>query len=294
MDESLLIGTGPASEGGEIIDVTAESFQAEVLERSQSQVVMVDFWADWCGPCQSLTPILEKLATEFAGAVVLAKVDADQEQALAGHFGIRSLPTVLIVHQGQIVDHFMGAQPESTIREMLSRHTGPGAEAPPEPPPIETNTKLDVEALQQAVAAEPDNHQLKMQLAVALAQSGQGEEATKQFESLPESERESDQGIAAEGQLELWRALMTESSLEQLSALVQAEPENLAALHDLGVLCVLAGEYETGFEQLLAALRLDREFEDQLPRKSLISAFKVVTDKKLVSAVRRKMSAVLF
>lgn len=294
MDDSLLLGAASASEGGEIIDVTAETFQAEVLDRSQSQVVMVDFWADWCGPCQSLTPILEKLTGEFAGAVVLAKVNADQEQALAGHFGIRSLPTVLIVHQGQIVDHFMGAQPESTIREMLSRHSGQAPGGAPETPPIEPSVTLDVEALQQAVAAEPENHQLKMQLAVALAQAGQAEAAKEQFDLLPEAERESDQGIAAEGQLELWSSLTSDHSAEQLASLLEQDPGNLGALHDLGVLGVLRGDHEAGFELLLAALAKDKEFEDQLPRKSLISAFKVVADRKVVAAARRKMSSVLF
>ena len=294
MDDSLLLGAASAPDGGEIIDVTAETFQSEVLDRSQSQVVMVDFWADWCGPCQSLTPVLEKLTGEFAGAVVLAKVNADQEQALAGHFGIRSLPTVLIVHQGQIVDHFMGAQPESTIREMLSKHAGQAPGAAPEPAAIEPSIRLDVESLEQAVAADPDNHQLKMQLAVALAQSGQQEAAAKQFSALPEVERESDQGLAVEGQLELWSALTAENSAEALAAALDQNPENVGALHDLGVLCVLQGDYETGFELLLAALAKDKGFQDELPRKSLISAFKVVADKKLVAAARRKMSSVLF
>ena len=103
-----------------IVDADIQSFAAEVIEASREQLVMVDFWADWCGPCKSLTPILEKLVAQYQGAVKLVKVDTEANQEMAAQFGIRSLPTVFFFKDGNPVDQFMGLQPEEAIRQILS------------------------------------------------------------------------------------------------------------------------------------------------------------------------------
>ena len=105
-----------------VFDATAANFETEVIQRSLQVPVLVDFWATWCGPCKTLGPILEKLAGEYAGAFRLAKIDCDKEQQLAGMFGVRSIPTVVLIQGGQIVDAFSGALPESQVREFLKRH----------------------------------------------------------------------------------------------------------------------------------------------------------------------------
>lgn len=112
-----------------IIDVTEENFQQVMVEESQKRLVLLDFWADWCAPCKALGPVLEKLAEEYAGQVLLAKINADEQQNITAQFGIRSLPTVAIVKDGQPIDAFMGVEPESVIREKLALHLPPPWEA---------------------------------------------------------------------------------------------------------------------------------------------------------------------
>jgi len=105
-----------------IIDVTEESFESAVIEASRSTAVMVDFWADWCPPCRALTPVLERVAAEYAGRVILAKVDADENMKLAGRYKLRGFPTVLLFVKGEMVDQFSSARPPDFVREFLDRH----------------------------------------------------------------------------------------------------------------------------------------------------------------------------
>src|SRR5512137_395234 len=114
------------------IVATAGNFMVDVVEASNQTPVLVDFWAPWCGPCKSLMPLLDRLADDYAGRFILAKVNTDEQQQLAGHFQVRSIPTVMLIHRGEVVDQFVGAQPESAIRAMLDRHVAPaGAEDGP-------------------------------------------------------------------------------------------------------------------------------------------------------------------
>ena len=105
-----------------IVDINEGNAQQLLIDESFNRPVVVDFWADWCGPCKQLMPVLEKLANEYAGAFLLAKVNADEQQMLASQLGVRSLPTVMVIKEGQPIDGFAGAQPESAVREMLQKH----------------------------------------------------------------------------------------------------------------------------------------------------------------------------
>ena len=156
------------SELPHVFDATTETFEADVLQQSMQTPVLVDFWATWCGPCKTLGPVLEKLAAEFNGGFLLAKVDVDKEQQLAGYFQIKSVPTVMLVKDGQIVDGFPGALPEGQLRQFLGHHgvLPREAEAPveeAEPAPLDPHE--EVVRLRAATQAEPDKEELKLDLA---------------------------------------------------------------------------------------------------------------------------------
>ena len=170
-----------------VFDATEANFEAEVIQASLTTPVLVDFWAAWCGPCKTLGPILEKVVASYNGAVKLAKVDTDAQMQLASVFGIRSLPTVVLVKDGQMVDGFMGAVPESAVREFLQRHVQPGdAQAPAEQVPAAAETpEQSIARLQQELALHPDRAEIKLDLALAYMRAGLADAAQTELDSLP-------------------------------------------------------------------------------------------------------------
>lgn len=156
------------SESPYIHNVGMQNFQQLVLEKSMAKPVLVDFWADWCQPCQTIMPMLTKLAEEYGGKFELAKVNADAEQELAAHFGIKSLPTMKLFYQGQLVDERMGALPESEIRAMLDKHIVSETDQLMQAAMSayqQGQTEAALEMLNQALAKDPDNAELKVTIA---------------------------------------------------------------------------------------------------------------------------------
>ena len=171
-----------------MIDITVENFEAEVVAASMNTPVLVDFWAPWCGPCKSLGPVLEKLETEYAGRFKLAKVDSDQEQQLAAMFGIRSIPTCVLLMNGQPVDGFTGALPEGQVREFLDKHVPSADEALAEEEEeqaldalAEGDTDSALEKLQHAVATDPANDDARFDYVKLLLQLGRDDDAKVAF-----------------------------------------------------------------------------------------------------------------
>ena len=280
-----------------VFDASLPSFEQDVILKSKEVPVLVDFWATWCGPCKSLGPILEKLATEFAGGFLLAKVDVDQEQQLAGYFQIKSVPTVMLVKDGQIVDGFPGALPEGQLREFLKHHgIEPKLEAEPAvetiAPALEPHEA--VMRLRAAVQAEPDKADLRLDLALALLTTGGVAEAQKLLDALPDDLATDDRAVKARARLGFAALLKDAPPRQPLEAALAADPNDLRARHLLGVRLLVEGETEAGLQQFLEMLRRDRNFQDGLPRKTLIDAFRVVEDPELVGTYRRRMASLLF
>ena len=280
-----------------VFDATTEAFEADVLQKSMATPVLVDFWAEWCGPCKQLGPVLEKLAAEYNGAFVLAKVDVDKEQQLAAAFQVRSIPTVFLVKDGQPLDGFPGVLPEGQIREFLRHHgiepaaaAGEAAEVPAAP----LDPEAEVARLRGEVALAPDNDQLKLDLAVALLQTGATAEAEPLLDGLPANLATDDRARRARASLGFAALLKDAPPAEALQRAVAADPGDLRARHLLGAHALVAGRSEAALEQFIEMLRHDRDFDGGLPRKALIDAFQVIDDAELVGRYRRKMASVLF
>ena len=286
-----------------VFDATAASFEADVLQKSMQVPVLIDFWAEWCGPCKTLGPILEKLAGEYNGAFVLAKVDVDAEQQIAAAFQIRSIPTVFLLTGGQPVDGFSSAISEGELREFLKRNgiepAAPAlagiepeageAAAPPPPDP-----HAEVARLRALVEADPGTDGHRLDLALALLRTGATDEARALIDALPANLATDDRTVQARARLDFAAVLADAPPAEQLEATVAADPSDLRARHLLGVHRIVAGDAEGGLEQFIEMLRHDRDFEDGLPRKALIDAFRVVEDPAIVGRYRRKMASLLF
>lgn len=292
----LLDGNAPAPAAlPHVFDATTATFETEVLQASLQTPVLIDFWAEWCGPCKSLGPVLEKLAGEYNGAFVLAKVDVDKEQQIAAAFQIRSVPTVFLLVGGQPVDGFPGALPEGEIRAFLKKHgiePAEGVVEDAEPAPLDP--VAEVARLREAVVAAPDKAELKLDLALALLQTGATQEAETLLDGLPANLATDDRTVKARARLGFATVLAGAPSTEALQAAIEADAGDLRARHLLGVQHIVAGATEAGLEQFIELLRRDRDFDDGLPRKALIDAFRIIEDAELVGRYRRKMASLLF
>ncbi|MCC5858628.1 MAG: thioredoxin [Ectothiorhodospiraceae bacterium] len=277
--------------------VTAQTFQQEVVDASRQVPVLVDFWADWCAPCKQLMPILEKLAREYNGAFLLAKVNCDEEQALAGQIGVRSLPTVILIKDGQVVDQFMGAVPESEVRKLLERHVQTD-QAGPQEQARELMAQGDFQAalplLKAAYNADPSDEDLALDLVRALFNTGNLEDADQLLAALPDSVRHDDRVKAMNAQrgfAERVQQLPPEAELRQ-RAEAGDDPE---ALFGLAMYQAARGEYQPAMDLLLDLFRRYRAWNDGQARTTLLEMFDLLgPDDPLARGYRQKLFQLLY
>ena len=284
-----------------VFDATEATFEADVIQASLTTPVLVDFWAAWCAPCKSLGPILEKVVASFNGALKLAKVDTEAQQQLAAAFGIRSLPTVVLVKDGQMIDGFMGALPETAVREFLQRHNivaNPAEEVDAEKQtaiatPAETPEQA-IARLQQAIAATPDRAELKLDLAQAYLRAGLADAAVTELDNLPPNLAEDAKAKRLRNQIDFARALDQAPDIDTLRARLAKDPNDHAARDLLGVRLVMEGDAAAGLEEFLYILKTQRGWNGGAAKKRLVAAFDVLDDAELISTYRRKMASLLF
>lgn len=256
-----------------IIEVTTQTFQTDVLEKSQEIPVLIDVWADWCQPCKAQLPILEKLAAEYQGKFIVAKIDADKEPALAQHLGVRSLPSLKLIFQGQLVKDFAGLQQETELRAVLDDVTMSPAERVKQQidqliAAGEEQQALDL--LQQILQQEPNNHSLRVIMTNILLRQGRIDDAKQVMETIPEETPGFSQPKAKLGFYEIAAELPKRKELEQQ---LVADEQNLHLIYQLAIHQVLDDEFDAALTALLAILRKDRQFNEGAAHKLMIQVF---------------------
>lgn len=278
-----------------IVDMTPDNFQQIVLEESQQRLVMIDFWADWCEPCKSLMPTLEKIAAEYPQDLLLAKVNCDEQQSISMQFGVRNLPTVILVKDGQPIDGFAGAQPEGEIRALLEKHL----------PKVEDGLltsagELIAEGkydeafplLKSAFETAPDRTDIKFALIDTLLELGRLAQAKELLDSVMLVDQNGDYQTL-KGKLELAEKASQSPEILALEETVEKNPEDLQAKVDLAVQYQQNNRQEEGLALLLKVLQRDINFGEA--KKLMIDTINALPEGDTLAATyRRKLYAMLY
>jgi putative thioredoxin len=279
-----------------IVEVSAENF-AQVIQASYQLPVLIDFWADWCQPCKMLMPILAKLADDYGGKFLLAKLNTEQLQEIAAEFGIRSIPTVKLFQDGQPVDEFMGALPEEEIRAFIDKHIPRESDAAVDQAIMllnqgDSDTALQI--LQQVQQTDPDNPRLLRTLAQAQVLGGDVAGATATLDALPLDQQNDPEVAALRSHLffgEILHGACAAAVLEQRLSENETDSE---ARYQLAARKVVDQEYESAMELFLELMRRDRGFGDDAARKALVKLFDLLGNDPLVARYRGRMASLLY
>jgi putative thioredoxin len=280
-----------------VVDIDQNNAQQYLIDESFNRPVVVDFWADWCAPCKQLMPLLEKLADEYAGAFLLAKINADEQQGISQQLGVRSLPTVMVFKDGQPVDGFAGAQPETAVREMLQKHLP----SPWDAKIAEATGLLDqgdtsgALALLRAAWEESDKLlDITLAYAGALVEANRLDEAEQVLNEVRLMDRDAlhEQLMA---QIELKREAGKSPEIEALESDLASDESNHSVRVKLAVQLTTGAHYRDALEHLLVVLRADRDWNNgEAKRLYLDTIASIGKGDPLAAEYQRKLFSILY
>ena len=280
-----------------VIEVTEQTFIRDVLERSQSVPVVVDFWAEWCGPCRMLSPILERLAAEYDGAFVLAKIDVDQNPRLSQQFGVQGIPAVKAFRNNQVVNEFTGALPEPQVRQFLETLVpSPADLLVDEGEAFEQQNQVEraIEKYKEALQLKVDHYGAMLKLGRAYLSSNQPDEAVSILGRIPAGLPERMEADALLSRLR-FQELARGRNEGDLRAEIEADPNDIASRYVLAGLLAQQGQHQAAMDEFLQVIQRDRRYDDDGARKAILAILTTLgNDHALTGPYRQKLANALF
>jgi putative thioredoxin len=281
-----------------VVDLDAQTFHTGAVEPSYERPVVVDFWAAWCGPCQALGPALERVAAEYEGQFLLAKVDVDGNQQLAQDYGVRGIPAVKALVNGEVVDEFTGALPEPQIRQFIDglipseqdRAVARAREA------LDRGDTVAAQSLlEEVLQTDPEHARARMTLARLRLRQNRAEDAAELLTGLPATYQSDPEVTGLRTRIDFARVAAEVGDEEAARAALETAPEDLDARYRLAAYRVLAEDYEAAFEHLLEIVRQSREFRDDAGRQGMLALFNLLGNRDpRVTDYRKRLSRELF